>query len=76
MAKPSLCVNELDESKLEICGYVIDEASYELYKDDGFTKAYDKPENRNVLKVTREDNTFLFSSSQKLEATLSIRARK
>ena len=76
MAKPSLCINELDESKLEICGYVIDEATYELYQDDGFTKDYNAPENRNELKVIRKDNTFVFSSTQKLESKLRIRARK
>lgn len=77
MTKPSLCVNELDESKLEICGYIIDGATYELYQDDGFTKDYDDESHRNVINVVRKGNQFVVNTTkEETSIYLTVKARK
>ncbi len=49
-------IEVLDEKHLELCGFIKEEASYELYQDDGFSKDYNNPRNIAVIKVSKEED--------------------
>ena len=49
-------IEALDEKNLELCGFIKEEASYELYQDDGFSKDYNNPRNIAVIKVSKEED--------------------
>ncbi len=46
-------IEALDEVNLEVCGFIKDKATYELYQDDGYSKDYDNPENWSQMTATR-----------------------
>lgn len=49
LSRGGQCVEEVDFDNLELLSYAVTEASYELYRDDGFTKEYEKPEHFTIL---------------------------
>ena len=49
-------IEVLDEKHLELCGFIKEEASYELYQDDGFSKDYNNPRNIAAIKVSKEED--------------------
>lgn len=54
MSKGGLCVDDIDFENVEMLSYITaDEVTYEYYHDDGFTKDYENPANRKVLRVKR-----------------------
>ena len=67
MTKPALCVKDLEEDHLELCGYVKQEAHYKLYQDDGFTKDYEVAANYTDLTIQKVGDEFNLSASQKAE---------
>lgn len=76
LAKPALSIEALDENHLEICGFVVDEAHYRLYQDDGFTKSYNEPNNWTVIKVKKDEkNVEVTSSSKTLSLNLDIKIK-
>ncbi|MBE6025173.1 MAG: alpha-glucosidase [Cellulosilyticum sp.] len=73
LSKGAEYVDGLDEMDLELCGYVKDKATYELYQDDGFSKYYDSPNNWSTLQVIKEDNQIQsISSKDALKISLNI----
>ena len=47
-------VEAIDETYLELCGFVEEEATYTLYQDDGFSKDYDKEGNWSMISVKQK----------------------
>ena len=58
-------IGELDESNLEILGFVKDSASYKLYQDDGFSKDYNNKSNISEIIVTKKNDKFETASDNK-----------
>lgn len=53
LSKGGQCVEEVDFEQLELLSFVETEAFYELYKDDGFTKDYERVEHFRIFKVEK-----------------------
>ncbi len=54
MSAGGQCVEDVDFENVELAAYVTaEEAVYEYYHDDGFTKDYENPEHRTVLRVSK-----------------------
>lgn len=54
MSSGGQCVEEVDFENLHYVSYITEkEAVYEYYHDDGYTKDYENPANRTILKVTK-----------------------
>lgn len=51
-------IEAIDETHLEVCGFIKDRATYELYQDDGFSKDYHNPNNWSEIKVIKAEDTF------------------
>ena len=51
-------IEALDETRLEICGFVKDEACYEIYQDDGFTKEYHNKGHWSQIKISKIGEIF------------------
>lgn len=51
-------IEAIDETHLEVCGFIKDTATYELYQDDGFSKDYHNPNNWSEIKVIKVEDTF------------------
>ena len=45
-------VDEVDFHRLNLLGYVVNKAEYELYDDDGYTRDYENPENFVTITVS------------------------
>ncbi|MBQ8638735.1 MAG: alpha-glucosidase [Lachnospiraceae bacterium] len=51
VTKPAETSAEMDFEHVTLLGYVLDEAVYEYYCDDGVSKDYENPANRRVFRV-------------------------
>ena len=66
-------IEALDESHLELCGFIKDEASYELYQDDGFSKDYHNPAHFTHIKVSKENKALQVTCNKsELSFTLNL----
>ncbi len=66
-------IEALDESQLELCGFIKDKALYELYQDDGFSKDYHNPANFSMIEVSRENSSLQVTCNNKgLNFNLSL----
>lgn len=74
----SLCkggeyIGAIDETHLEVCGFIKDRATYELYQDDGFSKDYHNPNNWSEIKVIKAEDTFQVTCTKdELDIVLNI----
>lgn len=58
-------IEALDESELELCGFIKDKALYERYQDDGFSKDYDNPEHFSLIQINKENDILQVSCNNK-----------
>ncbi|QEH67919.1 DUF5110 domain-containing protein [Cellulosilyticum sp. WCF-2] len=66
-------IEALDENHLELCGFIKDEASYELYQDDGFSKDYHNPAHFTHIKVSKENKALQVTCNKsELSFTLNL----
>lgn len=56
LAKAAPCVDQLQEEELSLMGYVLDQASYLLYQDDGATKDYENASHYTTILADAEGN--------------------
>lgn len=62
------CVEELEENKLAVLGYVESSAEYVLYQDDGFSKDYWKKDHYITITAEKEtDGSFTVKQNRSLE---------
>ena len=66
-------IEALDENNLELCGFIKDEAYYELYQDDGFSKEYGNPDHMAEVRVSKKgENVQVTSDHLELSFTLNL----
>lgn len=66
-------IEALDESRLELCGFIKDKASYELYQDDGLSKDYHNPAHFNLIEINKINDTLQVScNNSKLKFKLNL----
>lgn len=66
-------IEALDEMSLEVCGFIKDRATYELYQDDGFSKDYHHSNNWGKIKVIKVEDTFQVTCTKdELDIVLNI----
>jgi len=52
--EPAKCISDLDDRNLRYMHFLKGEGSYELYRDDGFSRDYDNPSNYTVITLEAE----------------------
>lgn len=70
LAKPGICVEDTDTSKLYLLHFVKEEAQYLLYDDDGYEKDYSMEDHTSKITV-RENGEITVEGVRKLECSLS-----
>ncbi|MDY2627459.1 MAG: glycoside hydrolase family 31 protein [Lachnospiraceae bacterium] len=64
-------VADVDFADLELLGYVTEEASYEWYDDDGYSKDYENPANYTTFTV-KADGSVQVQGEKKLKVSVSL----